>query len=322
MLSGPRASIIIPTWNGAAFLPACLDSLLGWLAPEHDVFIVDNGSTDGTAEFADRHPACARLRVIRNAANMGFAHAVNQGLSEARGNVLILLNQDTVSARDWITPLLYAMASDPRIGIAGCRLLYPDGSIQHAGGRVNERGEGAHFGHDPSLDSNGLAEVEFVTGACLAITRACLTTIGPLDEGFGRAYFEDVDWCYRARTAGYRVVYSGRAELIHAEASASAGADFESMVRFHGNRLRFVVKHFAPDALANGFPEAERRWLRGLGPGGERLIAAMQRVYFRHLVNLGTLVRARTDCQSVPVSADEVDTIARTLVSLRALAPF
>lgn len=322
MLSGPRASILIPAWNGAAFLPACLDSLLSWLAPEHDILVIDDGSTDGTAAIADSRATDTRVRVIRNAANMGFAYAANQGLAEAGGNVLILLNQDTISARDWITPLLAAMASDARIGIAGCRLRYPDGRVQHAGGRVNERGEGAHFGHDPSLDSNGLAEVDFVTGACLAITRACLTTIGPLDVGFGRAYFEDVDWCYRARTAGYRVVYSGRAELIHAEASVSAGADFESMVRFHGNRLRFVVKHFAPDALADGFPEAERRWLRGLGPGGERLVAAMQRVYFRHLLRLGALVRARADCQSAPVPADEVDTITRALVSLRATAPF
>lgn len=322
MLSGPRVSIIIPAWNGAAFLPACLDSLLSWLAPEHELLVVDDGSTDGTAAIADSRAIDARVRVIRNAANTGFAHAANLGLAAAGGDVRILLNQDTVSARDWLTPLLAAMTSDARIGIAGCRLLYPDGRVQHAGGRVNERGEGAHFGHDPSLDSSGLADVDFVTGACLAVTRACLTTIGPLDEGFGRAYFEDVDWCYRARTAGYRVVYSGRAELIHAESSASAGADFESMVRFHGNRLRFVVKHFAPDALAYGFPEAERRWLRGLGPGGERLIVAMQRVYFRHLLNLGRLVHARQACQPAPARADEVDTIARALVSLRALAPF
>lgn len=317
-----RASIVIPAWNGAAYLDACLGSLLLWLAPEHDVIVVDDGSTDNTAEIVARHIAGGRVRLIRNPANTGFARSVNRGLAEARGDILILLNQDTISPRDWLTSLLAAMASDDRIGIAGCRLLYPDGRVQHAGGHINLRGEGAHFTADPPADSSGLADVAFVTGACLAISRASLSAIGLLDEQFGRAYFEDVDWCFRAKRAGYRVVYSRQAELIHEESSASAGTDFDGMVRFHGNRLRFVIKHFDLDALSGSFLAAERTWLRGLGPGGERLVAAMHRVYFRNLLNLAQLVRARETGGLGPAQDGDVDTIGTALVLLRATAPF
>ena len=315
-----RASIIIPAWNGAPYLEACLSSVLGWLAPEHDIVIIDNGSTDGTGEIARRHASDARVRVIDNGVNMGFAHAINQGLALAPGDVLILLNQDTVSLRDWLSPVLAAIACDERIGILGCRLRYPDGRVQHAGGWVNPRGEGAHFRDDPPSDANGLTDVAFVTGACLAITRACLEEIGPLDEGFGRAYFEDVDWCYRARRAGYRVVYFGQAELIHAERSAAASDDIAGMANYHGNRLRFVVKHYSVEALST-FLADEGAWLRGLGPVGARLVAAMQRVYFRHCLGLRELTRTRAAGSGAKVTADEIDTIACALAALRAIAP-
>jgi GT2 family glycosyltransferase len=317
---GKRASIIIPSWNGQAYLQTCLDSLFCWLAPQHEVVVVDNGSTDGTVELAARYAAAGRIRLIQNPINSGFSRAVNQGLGVAGGETLILLNQDTVSPRDWLTPLLDAMATDRRIGIAGCRLLYPDGRVQHAGGSVNARGEGAHFTEDPPLDANGLADVAFVTGACLAITRACLGALGRMDEGFGRAYFEDVDWCYRARHAGYRVAYCARAELVHAERSAAASGDLEGMANYQGNRVRFVVKHYPIDVLASVFLADERKWLRELGPAGARLGVAMQRVYYRHCLGLRRLAHARAVWAGVDLAPGEIDTIARTLATLRATA--
>jgi O-antigen biosynthesis protein len=316
--AAPAASIIIPAWNGTGYLAACLDSLLAQSDPGIEVIVVDDGSVDGTADLAERYARAGRITFARNPVNAGFAKTVNRGLLMARGDVLVLLNQDTVSPGNWLAPLLERMASDSRIGIAGCRLLYPDGRVQHAGASIGSRGEGAHFREDPPLDAVGLADVAFVTGAALAVSRRCFESIGPMDEGFARAYYEDVDWCYRARRMGFRVVYCPRAELIHAEVSAAAGSDIESHSRFHFNRLRFVFKHFEAAVLTGEFLDREMAWLGGLGRAGAGLGAAAYRAYFRHLVGLYDLARARGANLQGGDAPHQVDTIATVLITLRA----
>lgn len=309
------ATIIVPTWNGAPWIDACLATALTHLPPSTSFIVVDDASADNTAAIVARHQAGGRVQLIRHATNQGFARAVNRGLAEARGGVVALLNQDTVSPRDWLSPLLTAMAADPQVGIAGCRLLYPNGDVQHAGGRINGRGEGTHFRVDPLLDANGLADLDYVTGAALAIRRACLDAVGGLDEGFGLAYYEDVDLCFRARRAGFRVVYCPAAELVHAEASLSASEDLEGMARFQGNRLRLVLKHFSASRLAGEFLPLEQAWLRSQGARGAPLVAAMHRAYYRHLLGVPGIARLRNDL------AGEVDTIGMVLRTLRATVP-
>ncbi|MEO6060307.1 MAG: glycosyltransferase family 2 protein [Thermoflexales bacterium] len=314
------ASIVIPAWNGAAWLATCLDSLITLLPHDCEIIVVDDASSDGSAEMASRYSGERRVRVFQNAVNSGFGKTVNRGLAAACGGIRVLLNQDTQTIRDWLTPLRAAMAADDGIGIAGCRLLYPDGRVQHAGGRIDVRGEGLHFREDPPLDSAGLADPDYVTGAALAISQRCYETIGPMDEGFGKAYYEDVDWCFRARAAGFRVVYYPRAELIHAEVSSGAGVDIEGMARFQANRLRFALKHFSSDDIGGRFLWAELDWLRGLAPGAVPLAAAMQRAYYRQLLGLGELERARA-ANRRSFEKDEMDTISQALVTLRATVP-
>lgn len=311
----PTVSVIIPAWNGAPWIDACLASALAHLPASTDFIVVDDASTDDTAAIVARHETTGRVRLFHNTINEGFARTVNRGLAEARGAVVALLNQDSLTPGDWLSPLLAAMGADNRVGIAGCRLLYPDGSVQHAGGRIDRRGEGTHDRVDPPLGPDGLADMDYVTGAALAMRRSCLEAIGSLDEKFAQAYYEDVDLCFRARRAGFRVVYCPAAELVHVEASLSARQDLEGMARFQGNRLRLVLKHFPVDRIAGEFLALEQTWLRGLGARGAILVAAMQRVYYRHLLGLPGIAQSR--------GADkcEVDTIAEVLTTLRATAP-
>ncbi len=129
-----KTSIIIPVWNGSAHLPACLDSLLRLNAPTTalEIIAVDNASTDGSADLlAGRYP---QVRLVCNARNEGFAGGCNRGLQAATGDYLILLNQDTVVTPSWLD-WLQAALEDPAVGVAGCKILYPDSqTIQHAGG--------------------------------------------------------------------------------------------------------------------------------------------------------------------------------------------
>ena len=206
-MNQPRATVIILVWNGRDYLEACLDAVLAQDYASFGVMVVDNGSTDGSPRLvADNFP---EAELLTNDRNLGFAAGNNVGLQVLAGmpcetstDFAVLLNQDTVVHHGWLASLARTFAGT-RVGIAGCKLLYPDGTIQHAGGYLyGPRGETGHRGrHDKAEGTttpvagppDGLTDIEFVTGAALAISREALATIGPLDEGFWPAYYEDVD---------------------------------------------------------------------------------------------------------------------------------
>ncbi len=313
------ASVIIPVWNGAHDLPACLDALLAQTYPAVEIIAVDNASTDDSAALiAARYP---QVRLIRHAANLGFGGACNDGLAAAQGDPLVLLNQDTIVRPGWLAALVDLLQTAPDVGIAGSKALYPDGTIQHAGGVVDPRGNGSHRGYgEPDTGAfDAPADVDYVTGASLALRRAVYTQIGGLDEGFAPVYFEDVDLCLRARAGGWRVVYAPDSVLVHAEQSVGATPTYDAMMRFHTNRLRLVLKHWPMARLVDEFLPAEATWLATMGEGGEQLVAAVHQAYLTHLLNLGELANYRQNLLGEP--ADAMDRVAHVLLSLRTVYP-
>ncbi len=313
-----KASVIILVWNGMAYLEACLNAVLAQDYPDFEVIVVDNASTDGSADFvAARYP---QVRLIRNARNLGFAAGNNVGLRAATGDILVLLNQDTEVRPGWLAALA-AATQTPRVGIAGGKAYYPDGRIQHAGGYVDDRGEGSHFGvrQEDRGQFDAERDVDYVTGAALAITRTAFQAIGALDEAFAPVYYEDVDWCYRARQAGFRVLYAPQARLVHKEESAAATLDYAGMYMVHRHRIRFVLKHWPVERLLDVFAPAEQAWLESLGEGAEALIAALHHAYLYHLLNLADVMDWRGKLLDAPLS--ETDALANMLVTLRAITP-
>lgn len=315
-MKNPLVSVIIPVWNGGEHLPTCLWALQAQTYAPLEIIAVDNASEDGSAELlAASYPA---VRLLRNSKNLGFAGGCNAGLRAAQGEVLILLNQDTEVEPAWAEELAALFQRDASIGIAGCKAFYPDGSLQHAGGYIDLQGGGHHY-QEEQAEEGALGEVDFVTGAALAISRQAFEQIGDLDEGFAPAYYEDVDWCYRARLAGYRVVYLPTARLIHKEISSLADISHEGMYLPHRNRLRFVFKHWSLLQLSNDFLPTEQAWLKGLAPGGERLVAAMYHAYLFHLLHLDDLLSWRQ--RLLASSAKDIDVLADVLITLRRVVP-
>lgn len=286
-----KASVIILTWNGLDYIAACLDAVLAQDYADVEVIVVDNASTDGTPEFvAERYP---QVQLIRNERNLGFAAGNNIGMRAATGDVLALLNQDTEVHPGWLAALVET-ASDPHIGLVGCKLLYPDGAIQHAGGHiVDARGSARHIGRGEADAGqyDAVQDVDFATGAALALTRATLTRIGPLDEGFTPAYYEDTDWCYRARAAGLRVVVCPQAVVTHYESVSSETEGYAHQASFHAGRLRFLFKHQSLADLQTSFLRAESRGVCNLGPGGE--LEALRQAWVRIVLSLPGIVRFR-----------------------------
>jgi GT2 family glycosyltransferase len=258
-LSGKAVDVVILSWNGVAFLERCLSSLLRQTYSGSRILVVDNASTDGSVSMVrQRFP---QVEVVENESNLGFAGGINVGLRHCTRDSAILLNQDTELREDWLESLVHAMESDSAVGVAGCKLLYADGkTLQHAGGVLNYPSAiGAHRGRG-ELDRGQYdqkPDVDFVTGAALAVRSDVLQEIGLLDEGFF-FYYEDADFCFRARQAGYRVIYAPKAVGIHHEGTAVRKLGGEHYCLLHRSRLTFVLKHYSLGQLVEDFIPAEK----------------------------------------------------------------
>ncbi|HOF89614.1 MAG TPA: glycosyltransferase family 2 protein [Armatimonadota bacterium] len=253
-------SISIVNWQTRDDLRRCLASLPGG-APQTplEVFVVDNASTDGSAEMvAAEFP---HVRLLRNPENRGFAHANNVALRQCAGEYLLLLNPDTRVHAGALDALVAGMEAHPEAGIGGAKLLNPDGSVQYscrrfptvATGLFRNGALGRLFPGNARVrdylmtdfDHASVAAVDWVSGAALCIRRAVLEQIGLLDESFFM-YCEDVDWCYRAGRAGWKVLYFPDAVITHVIGRSSDQA-VERMVRAHHHSMGlFFEKHYAP----------------------------------------------------------------------------
>lgn len=312
-------SIIIPVYNGAADLPACLTALGEQRPAPDEIIAVDNASSDGSADLiAAQFP---QVRLLRQATNLGFGGACNTGMAAAKSDLLILLNQDTEVQPGWLSALVAVMAERPDVGIAGSKALYPDGHLQHAGGTIDNQGGGHHRGHrDADIGQfDRVAEVPYVTGASMALRRQVFAQTGGFDPAFNPAYSEDVDLCLTVRNTGLRVVYVPDSVLVHHERSTAAAPGAAAMYLQHRNRLRVVAKHWPAARLRDEFLPAERAWLAGLEPGGERLVAAVHRAYLTHLLGLGELAAWRS--RLLGENPAQIDTLADVLLALRTVYP-
>jgi GT2 family glycosyltransferase len=267
-----RAAIIVLAWNGLGELPACLDSALSQADATADLLVVDNGSVDGSGALVrERYPT---VRLVENNRNLGFAAGMNVGMRLLREapdppQVVVLLNQDTVVAPDWLRSILAPFEQDERIGAVGCKIYYSDGrTLQHAGAWIEPgRAIPRHYGYGESDQGqyDRPRAVEYVTGAAIALRMRALDEIGLLDEGYTH-FIEDVDLCWRLRRASYLVHYAPAAMLRHAESTSVAGWLRRAQL-FNRNRLRYVVKTTPPELLWNDFLVAERAYLAAF-PGG------------------------------------------------------
>lgn len=221
-MSGPpiALSVIVPSRDTKDLTLACLASLEGALGrDEIEILVVDDGSRDGTAEAIAERPFAAGVRLLRSPEGTGFTRAANRGLLAARGELLLLLNSDTEVEAGGLAALCAAFAADPKLGVAGAVLSYPDGRPQWSGGGAPSdlwlfglaSGLPALLGRLPRyrrarpLRQGGV--VDWVTGAALCIRRTALEPIeppGPLDERF-RFYAQDLDLCLGLRAAGWKV---------------------------------------------------------------------------------------------------------------------
>ncbi|WP_439653795.1 MULTISPECIES: glycosyltransferase [unclassified Rhodanobacter] len=240
----PQVSVIIPVHGELAHTLACLRSLAkhGAQAP-FEVIVVDDASPDASAVTLVQ---VGGLRLLRNAANLGFIGSCNAGAAAARGEFLLFLNNDTQVTPGWLDALLDCFAERADCGIAGSRLVYPDGRLQEAGGLVFADGSCWTTGRFEPRDVplfRCRREVDYVSGASLMIRRELFQRVGGFDARYAPAYYEDADLAFAVRRLGLRVYYEPASTVIHCE-GISAGIDLNRGMKRHQrpNQAKFVDK--------------------------------------------------------------------------------
>ncbi len=221
----PVVSIVIPVYNHFRHTLTCLRSLAQHPGTvPFEVIVVDDCSSD---ETPTRLPQISGIRAHRNAENLGFIGACNAGAALARGEYVLLLNNDTAVRPGWLEALTRTFAERPDCGLVGAKLIYPDGRLQEAGGIVFADASGWNYGRfdDPAAPAyNFVREADYCSGAAIMLKRALFERFEGFDTRYKPAYYEDTDLAFRVRKAGLKVYYQPAAEVVHFE-GVSSGTD-------------------------------------------------------------------------------------------------
>ena len=239
-------SIIIVNWNTSELLVQCIESIYrGKPRPTFEIIVVDNGSSDDSVSLLTKH--FPNIHLIKNGSNLGFAKANNQGLAVAKGRYFLLLNSDTIVLPNALDKMVQTAEDHADVGAIGPKLLNMDGTLQESWsgfptfwselfGRLIHR-------RNPLTDVPFAYEVDWIMGACLLVRSETIAEVGGLDEGYS-FYSEEVDWCFRMKEQGWKILYLSNAEVYHIGGGSSERNSLIRMGLLYKNKLRYFNKYY------------------------------------------------------------------------------
>jgi N-acetylglucosaminyl-diphospho-decaprenol L-rhamnosyltransferase len=254
-----RLSAIIVSFNTREKTLRCLSALFSD-APTVETIVVDNGSTDGSADAIEaRYPA---VSVVRSSVNLGFSAANNLAIRQATADLILLLNSDAYIGTGAVAALIEFLEANPKVAAVGPQLSNLDGSLQRSCFKFPGPGRSAldfllvtaavpnhrKLGDYRAWPHDSNRIVDFVTGACMLIRRSALDDVGLLDENFF-FYFEEADWCLRATRAGWLIAFTPTARVLHEGGGSGKARPLAVFQEFQRGHERFIAKHFGSGAV-------------------------------------------------------------------------
>ena len=240
-----QVSIVIPVYNNWYYTKLCLQSILNNTdGVSYEIIIADDNSNDETKDIKDY---VKNIKVSRNSTNLRFLKNCNNASKQASGKYILFLNNDTQVQKGWLKFLVDEMEKDPSVGLVGSKLIYPDGTLQEAGGIIYSDASGCNYGRNDNPDYiwyNYKKEVDYISGASILLRTDLWNKMGGFDENFAPAYYEDTDLAFRVRyNEGLKVVYVPRSLVVHFEGKSN-GTDTSSGQKKYQviNREKFFKK--------------------------------------------------------------------------------
>lgn len=264
----PTCSIVVPVYNHASVTRQCLNALLASPPADLDceIVVIDDASTDITPELLSSYGS--RIVSVRHSQNRGFATTCNDGAATASGEYLVFLNNDTLPRPGWLDALTQYAQAHPAAAVVGSKLLYPDGTIQHAGVVICRSDRHPRHlyrgfpGEHPAVNTSG--PMQIVTAASMLVKRVAFQEAGGFDASFINGY-EDVDLCLRLGEMNHEVHYCAESVVVHFESASRAGRADEALhnnslynQRWRGRvRPDDIERYLADGLLAFEYPERD-----------------------------------------------------------------
>jgi hypothetical protein len=263
MAQQPKTAIIIVNWNGLKDTLECLDSLLKITGPEYKVFVVDNGSNDGSYQtLSEKFKDNPKVEILDAQKNLGFAGGNNLALKKAleektgKFDYFLLLNNDTIVPPSFLGELVDVASRNQNIGIIAPKIYFysKEKRIWFVGGRINwlkNRGEHDHYNETDigQFDEHPFFETGFVTGCAMLIKRSVIEKIGLMDERYF-LYYEDADWNLAAGRAGYKIAIAPRSFIFHKVSQSTKPASFSYVYYHTRNGAMMAKKYGSPLSVA------------------------------------------------------------------------
>jgi GT2 family glycosyltransferase/glycosyltransferase involved in cell wall biosynthesis len=252
-------SIIIPAYNQISYTLACIESVFASKPKaSFEILVGDDQSTDGTQAAAE--VPMEHVRWVRHETNQGFVGNCNLTAEHARGRHVLMLNNDTLVLPDWLDRLVETLDADPKVGLVGSKLIYPDGRLQEAGGIFWQDGSAwnlGRFDHPRRPEFSYARDVDYISGASIALPRALWEKLGGFDDIYRPAYAEDADMAFRVRAEGLRTVFQPRSMLVHFE-GVSSGTDLASGAKAYQVKNLEQLRERWSDVLAAHRPNGQQ----------------------------------------------------------------
>jgi len=252
-------SIIIVNYNTSKLIIQALNSVYkNSKNINFEIIVVDNASKDDSVEMIKKH--FPQVILIQNNENLGFSKANNIAIKRSIGEYILLLNSDTIVMEDTLEKMIKYMNDNPDVGASGCKVVLPDGSLDKACKRSFPTPQNALYNalkldrlfpqskvfgeyNLTYLDENEIHDVDCLVGAFMMVRREVIEQVGLLDEDFFM-YGEDIDWCYRIKQAGWRIVYYPKTKIIHYKGGSSKKKNTKIIYEFHKAMYLFFEKHY------------------------------------------------------------------------------